>query len=132
MRDLGARGVQIFSNVAGLPLDRDEFRFLFEAMADYAPRRSLSFSVSAAASGLQNFLELTDGAAAFPNGAQPELMAVKLGVGEGNASERLSDHVRWSGFAIGPEKESRSGVDIGMSPTVQDHAGDRIYRRPSE
>ena len=35
MRDLGARGVQIFSNVAGLPLDRDEFRFLFEAMAGY-------------------------------------------------------------------------------------------------
>jgi predicted TIM-barrel fold metal-dependent hydrolase len=35
MRDLGARGVQIFSNVAGRPLDRDEFRFLFEAMAGY-------------------------------------------------------------------------------------------------
>ena len=28
VRDLGARGVQIFSNVNGLPLDRDEFRFL--------------------------------------------------------------------------------------------------------
>lgn len=35
MRDLGARGVQIFSNVGGKPLDRDEFRFLFEAMAQY-------------------------------------------------------------------------------------------------
>ncbi len=33
--DLGARTVQIFSNVAGRPLDRDEFRFLFETMAGY-------------------------------------------------------------------------------------------------
>jgi predicted TIM-barrel fold metal-dependent hydrolase len=35
IRDLGARGVQVYSNVAGLPLDRDEFRFLFETMAGY-------------------------------------------------------------------------------------------------
>jgi len=35
MRDLGARGLQIFSNVAGLPLDREEFRFVFEAMTGY-------------------------------------------------------------------------------------------------
>jgi predicted TIM-barrel fold metal-dependent hydrolase len=35
LRDLGARGVQVFSNVNGLPLDRDEFRFLFEAMSAY-------------------------------------------------------------------------------------------------
>ena len=33
IRDLGARGVQIFTNVNGLPLDRDEFRFLFEVMS---------------------------------------------------------------------------------------------------
>src|SRR5215471_13227702 len=32
-RDLGARGVQIFTNVGGLPLDRPEFRFLFEVMS---------------------------------------------------------------------------------------------------
>ncbi len=50
MRDLGARGVQIFSNVNGTPLDRDEFRFLFEAMAGYDlpiwlhPARGASFS----------------------------------------------------------------------------------------
>ena len=35
VRDLGARGVQIFSNVNGLPLDRDEFRFVFAAMSGY-------------------------------------------------------------------------------------------------
>jgi hypothetical protein len=35
LRDLGARGVQIFSNVNGLPLDRDEFRFLFAVMSAY-------------------------------------------------------------------------------------------------
>jgi aminocarboxymuconate-semialdehyde decarboxylase len=35
VRDLGARGVQIFSNVNGLPLDRDEFRFVFEVMSGY-------------------------------------------------------------------------------------------------
>jgi len=35
MGDLGARGVQIYSNAAGRPLDGDEFRFLFEAMAGY-------------------------------------------------------------------------------------------------
>lgn len=35
IRDLGARGVQIYSNVGGLPLDRPEFRFLFEAMAGF-------------------------------------------------------------------------------------------------
>jgi predicted TIM-barrel fold metal-dependent hydrolase len=33
LRDLGARGVQVFSNVNGLPLDRAEFGFLFETMA---------------------------------------------------------------------------------------------------
>ena len=35
IRDLGARGVQIFTNVNGKPLDREEFRFVFEAMAAY-------------------------------------------------------------------------------------------------
>jgi predicted TIM-barrel fold metal-dependent hydrolase len=35
MRDLGARGVQVFTNVGGLPLDRPEFQFIFEAMAGY-------------------------------------------------------------------------------------------------
>jgi predicted TIM-barrel fold metal-dependent hydrolase len=35
IRDLGARGVQVFSNAAGKPLDREEFRFLFDAMAAY-------------------------------------------------------------------------------------------------
>ena len=35
LRDLDARGVQIFTNVNGLPLDRDEFRFLFEVMNGY-------------------------------------------------------------------------------------------------
>ncbi|HLK67109.1 MAG TPA: amidohydrolase family protein [Bryobacteraceae bacterium] len=35
VRDLGARGVQIFSNVNGLPLDREEFRFLFRVMSAY-------------------------------------------------------------------------------------------------
>ena len=33
LRDLGARGAQIFTNVNGLPLDRPEFRFLFEVMS---------------------------------------------------------------------------------------------------
>ena len=32
---LGARGIQVFSNVNGLPLDRPEFAPLFRAMADY-------------------------------------------------------------------------------------------------
>ena len=35
LRDLGARGVQIFTNVGGLPLDRAEFRFLFEVMRSH-------------------------------------------------------------------------------------------------
>jgi aminocarboxymuconate-semialdehyde decarboxylase len=35
MRDLGARGVQVFTNVGGRPLDRPEFQFIFEAMAGY-------------------------------------------------------------------------------------------------
>ena len=35
IRDLGARGVQIFSNIGGLPLDRPEFQFLFEVMGGY-------------------------------------------------------------------------------------------------
>ena len=35
IRDLGARGLQIFTNVNGLPLDREEFRFLFDAMSAY-------------------------------------------------------------------------------------------------
>src|SRR2546423_4656312 len=33
--DLGARGVQVYSNVGGLPLDRPEFRFLFDVMSGY-------------------------------------------------------------------------------------------------
>jgi len=33
--DLGARGVQIFTNIAGRPLDLPEFRPFFAAMADY-------------------------------------------------------------------------------------------------
>ena len=35
VRDLGARGVQIFTNVAGQPLDCPEFLPLFDAMAEY-------------------------------------------------------------------------------------------------
>jgi len=35
VRDLGGRGVQVYSNVGGLPLDRAEFRFLFELMSGY-------------------------------------------------------------------------------------------------
>jgi len=35
LRDLGSRGVQIFTNVGGLPLDRPEFRFLFEVMSSH-------------------------------------------------------------------------------------------------
>ena len=34
MRDLGAVGIQVYSNVAGAPLDRPEYSFLFEAMAE--------------------------------------------------------------------------------------------------
>jgi predicted TIM-barrel fold metal-dependent hydrolase len=34
VRELGATGVQIFSNVSGLPLDRPEFRPLFDRMAE--------------------------------------------------------------------------------------------------
>ena len=35
VRDLGARGIQVFSNVNGQPLDRPEHLALFDAMADY-------------------------------------------------------------------------------------------------
>ncbi len=35
MKDLGARGVQIFTNINGKPLDLPEFQPLFDAMADY-------------------------------------------------------------------------------------------------
>ncbi len=35
IRDLGARGVQIFTNVGGRPLDEPEFQPLFAAMAEY-------------------------------------------------------------------------------------------------
>jgi predicted TIM-barrel fold metal-dependent hydrolase len=35
VRELGARGVQVFSNASGKPLDSPEFRPLFEAMAKY-------------------------------------------------------------------------------------------------
>jgi len=35
MRDLGASGVQIFTNIAGEPLDQDKFEPLFAAMAEY-------------------------------------------------------------------------------------------------
>ncbi|HYV39451.1 MAG TPA: amidohydrolase family protein [Gemmataceae bacterium] len=35
MRDLGARGVQIFTNAAGRPLDHPDFAPLFERMAHY-------------------------------------------------------------------------------------------------
>lgn len=49
MDDLGALGVQIYTNVAGKPLDAPEFRPLFETMADYDkpiwihPARGASF-----------------------------------------------------------------------------------------
>src|ERR1700740_3603076 len=32
---LGARGIQIFTNIAGHPLDKDRFKPVFAAMADY-------------------------------------------------------------------------------------------------
>ena len=35
IKDLGARGVQIFTNVAGEPLDKPEYLPLFDAMAEY-------------------------------------------------------------------------------------------------
>lgn len=35
MKDLGARGVQIFTNIDGKPLDLPEFQPLFDAMAEY-------------------------------------------------------------------------------------------------
>jgi aminocarboxymuconate-semialdehyde decarboxylase len=35
LRDLGARGIQVFSNVNGRPLDRPEYLALFDAMAEY-------------------------------------------------------------------------------------------------
>ncbi len=35
IRDLGARGVQIFTNIAGEPLDLPKFQPLFDAMAEY-------------------------------------------------------------------------------------------------
>ena len=35
IRDLGARGVQIFTNIAGAPLDLPEFRPFFAAMAEH-------------------------------------------------------------------------------------------------
>ncbi len=35
IRDLGARGVQIFTNIAGEPLDLPKFQLLFDAMAEY-------------------------------------------------------------------------------------------------
>ena len=35
VRDLGARGIQVFSNVNGQPLDRPEHLALFDAMADF-------------------------------------------------------------------------------------------------
>lgn len=35
VRDLGALGVQIFTNVGGRPLDRDEYEPVFAAMAEY-------------------------------------------------------------------------------------------------
>lgn len=35
IRDLGARGVQVFTNVAGKPLDLPEYRPLFATMAEY-------------------------------------------------------------------------------------------------
>jgi uncharacterized protein len=35
IKDLGARGVQIFTNIAGRPLDLPEFRPFFAAMADH-------------------------------------------------------------------------------------------------
>jgi predicted TIM-barrel fold metal-dependent hydrolase len=35
LRELGARGIQVYSNAAGKPLDRPEYVALFDAMADY-------------------------------------------------------------------------------------------------
>ena len=35
IRDLGARGIQIFSNINGRPLDRPEYLALFDRMAEY-------------------------------------------------------------------------------------------------
>jgi predicted TIM-barrel fold metal-dependent hydrolase len=35
VRDLGARGIQLFSNINGRPLDRPEYLALFDAMAEY-------------------------------------------------------------------------------------------------
>ena len=35
IRDLGARGVQIFTNIAGEPLDIPKFQPVFDAMAEY-------------------------------------------------------------------------------------------------
>jgi predicted TIM-barrel fold metal-dependent hydrolase len=35
VRDLGARGIQVFSNINGQPLDRPEHLALFDAMAEY-------------------------------------------------------------------------------------------------
>ncbi len=35
IRDLGARGVQIFTNIAGEPLDLPKFQPVFDAMAEY-------------------------------------------------------------------------------------------------
>jgi predicted TIM-barrel fold metal-dependent hydrolase len=35
VRDLGARGIQLFSNINGKPLDRPEYLALFETMAGY-------------------------------------------------------------------------------------------------
>jgi predicted TIM-barrel fold metal-dependent hydrolase len=48
--ELGARGVQIFTNVNGLPLDRPEFQFLFEVVSAHDlpiflhPARGANFS----------------------------------------------------------------------------------------
>ncbi len=50
MRDLGAKGIQIFSNAAGKPLDGPEFAPLFDAMAEYDmpiwihPTRGIDFA----------------------------------------------------------------------------------------
>ncbi len=50
VKDLGARGVQIFTNIGGKPLDLPEFQPLFDAMAEYDlpiwmhPARSASMS----------------------------------------------------------------------------------------
>ncbi len=50
MRDLGAKGIQIFTNAAGKPLDGAEFAPLFDAMAEYDmpiwvhPTRGIEFA----------------------------------------------------------------------------------------